>query len=68
MATIGCYRGIRYAHLRLCDVFDHMEQRQRWWFVMDDSGRIPTGDHFRTQRELKEAVDSGTGSILPNGD
>jgi hypothetical protein len=56
MATCGCYHGIHWAHVRICDVLT-VPSRERWYFIRDESGEY-TGDHFRTLAEMKRHIDA----------
>jgi hypothetical protein len=54
--SIGRYKGIDYKKQRICEVLA-VDTKAKWWFTYVDGE--PTGDHFRTLTELKQAVDEG---------
>ncbi len=58
MSQIGRYNGVDYRRMRHCDVFPGMERPMRayQWFPIGEDGK-PTGDHFRTKREMCAAID-----------
>lgn len=51
---VGCYRGIKWKRMRLCDVY-YVSLRQQWYFPEWPDGDF--GDHYLTQWEMKEAID-----------
>ena len=58
-AMLGSYRGVRWVRSRHCDMFPFQDRllRSEWYFVCGSDGE-PTGDHFRTRREMEDWIDS----------
>jgi hypothetical protein len=52
---MGSYKGVRFIKRRLCDVIYGSRLRSCWYWILDKG--IPTGDHFKTQREMRQWID-----------
>jgi len=53
---MGTYRGVKFVRRRLCDALYGSKLRSCWYWVLDADG-TPTGDHFRTQREMRQWIE-----------
>ena len=62
---LGSYRGVRWVRSRHCDMFPFRDRllRSEWYFVCGSDGE-PTGDHFRTMREMEDWIDSEQDALL----
>jgi hypothetical protein len=50
---MSVYNGVQFVRMRLCE-----------YCVLDSSG-VPTGDQFRTQREMRQWIDSNQVNPTP---
>lgn len=55
MSQIGVYQGIKWIRHRICDVMV-VNLKARWYFIYGEDGK-PTGDHFRTIRDMEQHID-----------
>lgn len=57
MSEVGSHNGIQWIRARYCDVAPAFHWRERWYFLLDEK-RKPTGDCFRTKREMETWLDA----------
>lgn len=51
---VGYHRGIYWAKHRICDILA-VQSKAQYFFPYDENGK-PSGNHFRTKRELIEYI------------